>query len=147
MNKLTPKQEKFARNIVSGMNETDAYKNAYNVERMSDTATSVEASRLYNHPKVAQKITELSNKLDNKTIMTAEERLKYLESIIKGIEKEKDKVVTPSGQVVEIEKDTSVKTKMEALNLMNKMTGEYIQKIQADVNADVDINIELTDEE
>ena len=29
---------------------------------------------------------------------------------------------------------------------MNKMTGEYVQKIDANVNADVEICVELTDE-
>ena len=34
---------------------------------------------------------------------------------------------------------------MDAVNLINKMTGVYVQKISADVNNDVHIDIELTD--
>ena len=36
---------------------------------------------------------------------------------------------------------------MKAMDLLNKMDGEYIQKVVADVDTTYTINIELTDEE
>ena len=33
---LTPKQEKFVRNMVSGMSQYDAYVNSYNASNMKD---------------------------------------------------------------------------------------------------------------
>ena len=37
-------------------------------------------------------------------------------------------------------------TKIRAIDIMNKMQGEYVQKIEADVNSEVNITIELSDE-
>jgi phage terminase small subunit len=36
---------------------------------------------------------------------------------------------------------------MKAIDLLNKMTGEYIQRVEADVTNEVIINIELSDDE
>ena len=35
---LTPKQEKFVRNLVSGMSQREAYRNSYNVKKMKPTS-------------------------------------------------------------------------------------------------------------
>lgn len=145
MSNLTPKQEKFARNIVKGMNPSDAYRNAYDCDKMTDEAIKVEANRTYNHPNISQRIKELADKVESKDILTAEERMKLLTEIATGIMKEKDKVVTPKGTVVDVEKESNLTTRMKALDLLNKMSGEYVQKIEADVNNDVHIDIELTD--
>jgi hypothetical protein len=51
--KLTAKQERFARNVASGLSLMDSYKDAYDAEHMSDKAISVEAARLSNHPRIA----------------------------------------------------------------------------------------------
>ena len=69
--KLTPKQERFIQNIVSGMSQRQAYKEAYNVENMSDEAIDVEACRLFNDSKISLRYKELMGKLEDKAIMTA----------------------------------------------------------------------------
>lgn len=131
---LTAKQEKFVQNIVRGMSQIDAYKDAYDAEGMSDNAISREASLLMKNPKIAQRHKELGQGAVNKTIMTAQERLEYLTDIIKGIEREQDEV------------PADLNTKIRAIDIMNKMQGEYVQKIEADVNSEVNITIELSDD-
>jgi phage terminase small subunit len=145
MSNLTPKQEKFVQNLIKGMSQRQAYKDAFKVD-YDDDAIDSNASTLFKSTKIKQRYDELQNKLEDDTIKSVLERLKYLESIVKGEEKEKDKVVTPGGKVVDVEKETSVKTKMDAVNMINKMTGVYVQKIEADVNNDVHIDIGLSDE-
>lgn len=145
MSNLTPKQEKFVQNLIKGMSQREAYRDAYPNDTSTDKTVDENACKLFADTKISTRYHELQNKLENDTIMSVLERLKYLESIVKGEEKEKDKVVTPTGKVVDVEKETSVKTKMDAVNLINKMTGVYVQKIEADVNNDVHIDIELTD--
>ena len=145
MSNLTPKQEKFVQNLIKGMSQRQAYKDAFKVD-YDDDAIDSNASTLFKSTKIKQRYKELQDKLQDDTIMSVLERLKYLESIVKGEEKEKDKVVTPGGKVVDVEKETSVKTKMDAVNMINKMTGVYVQKIEADVNNDVHIDIGLSDE-
>lgn len=55
---LTAKQEAFAKAIVEGMNQADAYRSAYETKRMSDNAIYREASLLMSNPKVTQRIKE-----------------------------------------------------------------------------------------
>jgi hypothetical protein len=47
---------------------------------------------------------------------------------------------------IEIEIPTSLKNKLNAIDLMNKMQGEYVQKVEAEVTNAVNINIELSED-
>ena len=124
---LTANQEKFVQNIVEGMNQADAYRSAYSCKNMSDNAIYVNASKLASNTKVALRLSELRRELAQPSIMTAQERLKWLTELIQS------------------EEDTNAKLK--AIDIMNKMQGEYTQKIEANVTSEVNINIELVDDE
>lgn len=143
---LTAKQEKFVQGIIDGMSQADAYRAAYSTRNMSDNAIYREASLLMSIPKISQRIKELRDSMMNDSILSARERLEYLTRVIKGEEPERV-VQLVDGERVELELPVSVKNKLGALDLMNKMTGEYTTKIEADVNNDVTINIELSDDE
>ena len=126
--KLTPKQEKFVKSIVlDGMNYSDAYRNAYNAEKMSDKTINESASRLLADPKVTARIKELSAEIDTPRIMSAQERLEWLSNVIKSTEE-------------------TTSDKLRAADIMNKMQGEYIQKVVAEVDTSYNINIELSDD-
>ena len=142
---LTAKQEKFVQNIVNGMSQIDAYKDAYSAGQMSDNAISREASLLMKNPKVAQRHKELGDKTASKAIMTAQERLEYLSGVINDKNKEK-RVVLIDGVAETVEEPADLNTKLKAIDLMNKMQGEYVQKIQAEVDNNFTINIELSEE-
>ncbi len=142
---LTAKQEKFVRNLIKGMSQREAYKNSYDAENMTDKTIDEEACRLFNDSKISARYRELQDRLDKATIMTAQERLEYLTGIILDIEREKISVVV-EGEVVETEQPADLNVKLKAIDIMNKMQGEYVQKIEADVNSEVTINIELSDE-
>ena len=140
--KLTPKQEIFIQTIVSGMTQRQAYKEAYNAENMTDESIDTEACLLFNNPKVAQRYKELIEKLEDKAIMTAKERMEWLTRVIKGEEMDS---YTWDGE--ERETTPSMANKLKALDTLNKMSGEYVKRIEADVNTDVSINIALVDDE
>ena len=123
---LTAKQEKFVQNIVEGMNQADAYRSAYDAKNMADSTIYANASRLMANSKVAARLSELRSKLAKPCIMTAQERLKWLTELIQS------------------EEDTNAKLK--AIDIMNKMQGEYTQKIEANVTSEVNITVELVDE-
>ena len=124
---LTAKQEAFVQNIIQGMSQADAYRSAYSTKRMSDNAVYREASLLVASPKVAQRLQELRDELAKPSIMTAQQRLEWLTDLVND-------TVTPTD------------SKLRALDIMNKMTGEYTQKIEANVTNAVSINIELVDD-
>lgn len=142
---LTQKQEEFAKCIVEGMTNADAYRKCYKTENMTNDAIYVNASKLLQNTKVALRIKELREQLSKPSILTAQERLEYLTRIIKGEEKELILTVL-DGEEKEIGKPIDINTRLKAMDIMNKMQGEYVQKIDANVNADVNISIELTDE-
>ena len=121
---LTPKQEKFVQGIVDGKTQTDAYKNAYNTAKMSDSSIYQEASRLMNNPQITARIEELRQRIDERLIMSAKKRAEKLTEFIN---------------------DEDPLTAMKAIDILNKMTGEYVQKVQADVSQEIEVNITLED--
>ena len=123
---LTANQEQFAQNIIQGMSQADAYRAAYPNQRMSDKTVWETSSKLANNPKVITRLEELRNALANPAIMTAQERLKWLTGVINSGEE-------------------STGDKLRAIDIMNKMQGEYVQKVEAEVKNAVNISIELCD--
>ena len=125
---LTAKQEKFVQNIIEGMSQADAYRSAYNTKNMTDKSVWEKASELASNVKVAERLSELRDKLANEKIMSAQERLQWLTDLVKS-------------------KEASNSDKLKALDIMNKMDGEYVQKIAAEVQTETTINIELVDDD
>lgn len=130
--KLTPKQEKFIQNIVSGMSQREAYKNSYNAENMKDEVIDVKACELFNDGKVKVRYQELIDKLEDEAIMTAKQRMIWLSEVIKGIQKEKEAVFT-DGDVIVKDVEANLSTKIKAVDTLNKMSGEYTTKIEGNV--------------
>lgn len=125
---LTAKQEAFVHNIIQGMSQADAYRSAYDAKKMSDKTIWENASRLMANDKVTARLTELRNELAKPAIMSAQERLEWLTRLI-------------------MSENESTQDKLRAADIMNKMQGEYTQKIEAEVKNDVTISIELSDDE
>lgn len=125
---LTPKQEVFVQNIIKGMSQADAYRSAYSCKNMSDKTIHEAASRLMVDSKVSARVKELREEITKETIMSAQKRLEWLTEQIES-------------------KEVDVNAKLKAIDIMNKMQGEYIQKIAADVQTETTISIELVDEE
>ena len=124
---LTAKQEKFVQNIIQGMSQADAYRSAYSTKNMSDKTIHEAASRLVADSKVSARLSELRQQLTKSTIMSAQERLEWLTKLINS-------------------KEESTSDKLKAADIMNKMQGEYVQKVEAAVTNAVNINIELSDD-
>jgi phage terminase small subunit len=129
---LTAKQEQFVKNIIDGMSQADAYRNAYPNQRMSDKTIHESASRLMNNSKINARLKELRDQLAKPTIMSAQERLEFLTKIIKG-EKGETVVQMIDGEAVEVEAPASLKNKLSAIDIMNKMQGEYVTKVEGEL--------------
>ena len=56
---LTAKQEAFAQAVASGMNQSDAYRAAYDTARMKATSINVNASKMMADAKVSQRVEAL----------------------------------------------------------------------------------------
>lgn len=123
---LTAKQEQFAQNIVSGMTQAEAYRSAYDTRRMTEKTAWEKASLLAGQDKVRARVAELRDKISKEKIMSAQRRLEWLTEAISS-------------------EEVSVGDKLRAIDIMNKMQGEYVQKVEADVKSAVNITVELTD--
>ena len=112
---LTPKQEKFAQSIaLEEMNQSDAYRSAYSCTKMSDKTIWENASRLMTDSKVTARIAELRQETITPKVMSAQKRREKLTDIAENSD------------------DPNIA--MKAIDLLNKMTGEYVQKVQASVS-------------
>ena len=69
---LTPKQEKFAQLVAGGATYSDAYREVYDVENMSDPAINTEASRLAKNPKISPRIRALQEAATIATLWSRE---------------------------------------------------------------------------
>lgn len=124
---LTAKQENFAQAVaVEGMNYSEAYRTYYKTDRMSDKSVWDAASKLASHPEVSQRIEALKSEVITPKIMSAQKRAERL---------------------TEIANSEDPNLAMKAIDLLNKMSGEYVQKVQAEVQTETTINIELVDDD
>lgn len=111
---LTAKQEKFVRNLIEGMSQREAYKNSYDAENMTDKTIDEESCRLFNDCKINARYREMQDEIAKASILTATQRAVLLSDIARDKEEKTD-------------------SKIRAIDTLNKMTGEYVQKIDATV--------------
>ncbi len=135
---LTIKQEKFVQNIVKGMSQREAYKNSYNANNMKDSTIDKKASELFQKGEIRGRYEELLKKIEDKTIMTAEERQIWLSKVVKGdikITREYDDEIK--------EYEPYMSDRLKAMDILNKMSGEYTQKIELENEKPFEVNIKV----
>lgn len=78
--KLTAKQEKFAREVVKCGNQSEAYRKSYNVGKNTKISTvNVKASQLMAKDKIRIRVEELQAKANERCIVTVESLTAELE--------------------------------------------------------------------
>lgn len=113
------RHEKFAQGIASGLSQRKAYRAAFpNSVKWKDTTVDNRASELAKTSEVLGRLEELAQKASNDAIMDAAERKEWLTKVIKsGMEETKDK--------------------LKAIDLLNRMDGTYVTKVEVDANVNV----------
>ena len=135
---LRPKQEKFIQNIINGMSQRQAYKDAYN-PKYKDEVIDIRASELFNSSKVQVRYQELLQKLEEESIMSAKERMKWLTKVIKGDIKH----ISYGSEGQEYENEAYISDKMKAVDILNKMSGEYTTKLEVNQEEPFKVEIEV----
>ena len=113
---MTPKQHQFAREVVLGKSQADAYRAAYNTTRMNDNSIRREASRLMDNPNVATTVVELQQEADAAVV---QERIASREEVLQ----------TLTGYMHSGEPKDSIK--LRAAELMGKHYGLFTDRIEA----------------
>lgn len=120
--------------VKNGNNGTRAYMEVYKVDEETAMAS---ASRLLRNDKVKEYIESLQKELKEDAIMSAKERMEWLTKVLKDEVKEKTIIfkTDSEGNTEEFEREipTKLKTKITALDTLNKMTGEYVTKVEGNV--------------
>lgn len=84
--KLTAKQEAFAQAIADGMNQSDAYRAAYEASNTKPEVVSVKASQLMANGKVMVRVASLQTALAEKQLWTRQYSVEGLAEIARGLE-------------------------------------------------------------
>ena len=113
---MTPKQHLFAREIVLGKSQADAYRTAYDTLRMNDNSIRREASRLMDNPNVATTVAQLQQEADAAVV---QERIATREEVLQ----------TLTGYMHSGEPRDSVR--LRAAELMGKHYGLFTERIEA----------------
>jgi hypothetical protein len=122
------RHEKFAQGIASGLSQRKAYLAAFpKSANWKDATVDKRASELSKKGEILGRVKELAEQSSKKTIMNAIQRKEWLTEVIKSDKEE-------------------TKDKLKAIDILNRMQGDYVTKIEADVDTTVNINIELSDD-
>lgn len=112
---LSPQQEEFAKCIaLEGMSQYDAFKAAYKHDGYTDKSIYEKASHIAKTDKIRARIAELRKETDTPRVMSAQKRKERLTEIIN---------TSPDNN-----------EQMKAIDLLNKMDGEYTTKIEGNIN-------------
>lgn len=106
------RHEKFAQGLASGMSQRNAYRVAFpNSKRWKDETVDSKASVLAKNEKVLERLRELAEQSTSEAVMNATQRKEWLTSIIRSEAEE-------------------TKDKLKAVDILNRMEGEYVDKVQ-----------------
>lgn len=140
MAKLTNKQFIFANEYLVDLNATRAYKKAYpNVKK--DSVAKAAASRLLTNVNLKNYIDEQLKKIEDESIADAAEVMKYLTAVMRNELTEEVVVVEGEGEGCSsariVKKDISAKDRNKAAELLGKRYRLFVDKVEADINANV----------
>jgi hypothetical protein len=83
---LTAKQEKFVLNVIAGMSQRSAYRDAYPNSRMKDETVDNKASKLLKNAKVRARYDELMAEAKKDAIWTREKAIEKLLFLVEAAE-------------------------------------------------------------
>lgn len=115
------KREAFCQEYSKCGNATDAYMLAGYKTKSANVAKSA-ASRLLTDGNVRARINELDDAKEKASIADADEQKSFVTSVMRGEVKECNG------------KPVSIAVRLKALELLGKMQGLYINKVETDVN-------------
>ena len=127
---LTLKQEAFVQGLITGKSQREAYRAAYNAEKMMDKTVDEKASRLLAQGKVRARYEELQERLKKESssvaIATAKEVLEELTNIAFGRKQ------YPSSDMFgnEIQVSPTIPQRQKALEALAKHHGLMSDKIE-----------------
>lgn len=116
--RLTANQQVFVQNILNGMTQLDAYKDAYDTRTENDSTISVNANRLLKNPKVSALLGSLTDTFKEKIVRDAVDTRRYVMEQLYTYAAAETK---PDG------------TRLKALEMMGRAVGMFTDKVEQKV--------------
>lgn len=111
-----PKHEKFVQELISGETQYAAYLAAYPASKVWKRATvDSKASNLFKDGKIQARYQELQNAAASNACLTRARKLRILRDIAE-------------------DQNADLRDRMKAIDIDNKMQGEYVQHVDAQVD-------------
>ena len=109
-----PRHEKVAQELANGKSQRIAYRAAFpSSVNWKDNTVDVKASCLAKNDKIMVRLKELAEISTNAAIMSAVKRTEWLTAIM-------------------ISEEEETKDRLKACDILNRMEGEYIEKVEVD---------------
>lgn len=144
---LTEKQKRFCDEYLVDLNATQAAIRA----GYSEKTAAQTAARLLTNVKVRECIEKRMAEKEAELIADQDEVLKYLTSVLRGESQSTEIVVEGTGdgcsEARTIEKSPSEKDRLKAAELLGKRYGLYTEKIETDVDMELNINIDYGEDD
>jgi len=115
--RLTANQQVFVQNILNGMSNIDAYRDAYDTRTDNDATVSVNANRLLKSKKISALLGSLTETFKDKVIRDAVDTRRFVMEQLYGHASEAK----------------SEGTKLKALELMGRAVGMFTDKVEQKV--------------
>lgn len=147
MGKLTAKQQRFCDEYLIDLNATQAAIRAGYSEKNARNIASENLAK----PNIREYIDARMAEKNKELIADQDEVLRYLTSVLRGESQSTEIVVEGVGdgcsEARTIQKEPSEKDRLKAAELLGKRYGLYTEKIEADVDMELNINIDYGDDD
>lgn len=147
MSKLTTKQELFVQQLVAGQSQRQAYRRAYNAEKMSDAVVDNKASAIFNKGEVRVRYRELLKQFSNMALWSREQAFneyEWLKNKAKAsIESEGVRQANSNAFLASLEGMNNMS--FNDLELADKKLKLEIEKLQSQIEGDSEQDDKLID--
>lgn len=132
---LNPMQERFCIEYLASGNGKASYMKAFGVT--NEGTARVNASKLLHNPEIQSRLRELQSELSNEKICAAVEIQERLSAIARR--EQYETVCLPNGE--QVQKQTSIRDSVRALELLAKINGMFISKAEVDISGNLPVII------
>ena len=147
MVKLTAKQQRFCDEYLIDLNATQAAIRAGYSEKNARNIASENLAK----PNISEYIKNRMAQKEKSLIADQDEVLRYLTSVLRGESQSTEIVVEGCGDGISeartIQKEPSEKDRLKAAELLGKRYGLYTDRVETEVDMELNINIDYGDGE
>lgn len=141
--KLTAKQQRFCDEYLIDLNATQA---AIRTGYSEKTAYS-QGQRLLKHVEVKNYINEQLEKIRSARTADAQEVMEYLSAVMRGEHTEQVLMLVGDGVQTVTDIDVSAKDRLKAAELLGKAHMLFTDKVQQEIDMDLNITVDYGDDE